>query len=103
MSVMEPPDSRRTRREKGEENMRAMTCALLLGALLLTQAGCDDVLEDLDLDLGFYGSSGYCGGCGPPGYYEETYVEEYWYEETYYEDTWYGDSWFFDGWSFWPW
>ncbi len=77
--------------------MKKLTCVLLLGAALLAQTGCDDVLEDFDLDFGYYGSPGH-DWSGPGGYYEETYIEEeYWYEETYYEDSWYDD------WSFWPW
>lgn len=77
--------------------MRKLTCTLLLGAALFTLAGCDDVLEDLDLDVTVYGRPGY-SGYAPGGYYEETVVEEYWYEDTYYEDSYYDD-----GWSFWPW
>jgi hypothetical protein len=78
--------------------MKKLMCMLLLGAALLTQAGCDD-LEDLEFAL--YGSPG-CYSCGSSGYYEDTYVEEYWYEETYYEDTWYEDSWY-DDWLYWLW
>jgi hypothetical protein len=78
--------------------MKRLGCLMLLGAALLVPTGCDDVLEDFALDLGYYASPGYYSP-GPGGYYEETYVEEeYWYEETYYEDTWYVDDW-----GFWPW
>ena len=77
--------------------MRKLTYTLLLGTALFTLAGCDDVLEDFDLDVAVYGRPGY-STYGPGGYYKETVVEEYWYEETYYEDSYYDD-----GWSFWPW
>jgi hypothetical protein len=75
---------------------------LLLGATLCALTGCDDVLEDLSLDIGFYGVPGYSWS-GTDTYYEDTYVEEYWYEETYYEDAYYEDTSYVDDWSFWPW
>jgi len=77
--------------------MKTLTCTLLLAAALFAQTGCDDLLEDFDLDVGFYSDPGYYWS-EPGGYYEETYVEEYWYEDTYYEDSWYVDDWYF-----WPW
>ena len=78
--------------------MRRLTYILLIGAALLTQTGCDDVLEDFSLDLGLWGDPGYCWSGPSGGYCEDTYYEEYWYEETYYED------WSYDeGWYLWPW
>jgi hypothetical protein len=77
--------------------MKKLTCMLLLGAALLAQTGCDDVLEDLHLDVSVYGSPGYHWS-SPGGYYEDTYVDEYRYEETYYEESWYLDDSYF-----WPW
>jgi hypothetical protein len=77
--------------------MRRLMIMLLLGAGLLAQVGCDDVLEDLeDIDVHFYGGPD-CWRCGHDGYYyEEVYVEDYWYEDRYCEHSWW------DGW-WWLW
>ena len=78
-----------------EKIMKRYGLILLLGAALVAQTGCDD-LDDLGLDIGFYGGPGY-DRYGPEVYYEDTYVEEYWVEETYYEETWY-DDWYILPW-----
>ena len=83
--------------------MKRLSCLLLLAAALVAQSGCDDVLEDFNLDFGFCGRPGYSGYCWSGPCYEESYVEEHWYEETRYEDSWYEDSWYGDDWYFWPW
>ena len=82
--------------------MRRLTRILLLGATLFALIGCDDVLEDLSLDIGLYGVPGYLWS-GTDTHYEGTYVEEYEYEETYYEDTYYEGTSYVDDRSFWPW
>jgi len=88
--------------------MRKLPLILMLTALAFTQLGCDDLLEDFDLEIDFYGA--------PGGYYQEPYADEYWYEttyyedtyyeDTYYEDTYYEDDWYYDVWDDWyflPW
>ncbi len=76
--------------------MKKLSCILLLGAALFAQTGCDDMLEDFDLDFVVYADPGRGRYC-PDEYYQDVYVEEYWYEETYYEESWY-DDWYFLPW-----
>lgn len=95
--------------------MKTLLATTLLGAVLMTATGCDE-LQILGYVPGFdFAVSGVSTGYYEPAYYEveevyyeETFVDEYYYEDSffvadfYYEDVYYEDTYYDDDFYFFP-